>query len=105
MAVLFLHRPQQSTRLVQVHVVGPTVERGKTLQSRSRAATAVGDAVRARTVPGEADEERSVVTVVSRPPILRVGHHLTYVALYRLKVEGLELFGVVEILIQWIRQR
>ena len=62
------------------------------------AAPTVGDAVRAGSVPRHPDEERSVVAVVGRPPVLRRRHHLDDVPLQRLEVEGLELFRVVEVL-------
>src|SRR5437868_3384102 len=46
--VLLLDRPQQPARLVEVHVVGPAIERREALLTRSRPAAAVADAVRAR---------------------------------------------------------
>ena len=61
-------------------------------------AAAVGDAVGAGGVPRHADEERPVVAVVGRPPVLRGGHHLDEVPLQRLDVEGLELSRVIEVL-------
>ena len=56
--------------LVEVHVVGPAVERRESLRARAAAAATVVDPVGARAVPGHADEERSVVTEVGRPPVL-----------------------------------
>ena len=96
-AVLLLDRPEQQARFVEVRVVGPTVERREALLARARAAAAVADAVRARAVPGHANEERSVVAVVGRPPVLRRGHQREEVGLDRLEVETVELAGVVEI--------
>ena len=95
-AVLLLDRPQQPSRLVEICVVRPAVERREALLPRARAAAAVGDAVCARAVPGHADEERTVVTVVGRPPVLRRRHHLLDVVLHGIEVEGLELLRVVE---------
>jgi hypothetical protein len=68
------------------------------------AATAIGDAVGARRVPGEADEQSAVVTEVGRPPGLRVRHQRMQVLDHRVEIEALELLGVVEILAHWIRQ-
>ena len=44
------------------------------------------------------DEQRPVVAVVGRPPVLRRRHHVDDVLLQRLDVEGLERLGVVEVL-------
>ena len=95
-AVLLLDWPEQPARLVEVHIVGPAVEGREALQAGPRAAATVVDAVRARTVPGHPDEERAVVPVVGRPPVLRRLHHLLDVLLQGTEVEGLELLGVVE---------
>ena len=100
LAVLLLDRPQQAASLVEVGVVRPAVERGEALRAVAAAAAAVGDAVRPGLVPGHADEQRPVVPVVRRPPVLRGVHHLDDVALQRVEVEPLELRGVVEALTQ-----
>ena len=97
-AVLLLDRPEQPARLVEVCVVGPAAERRKAQHARPRAAAAVVDAVRARTVPRHPDEERPVVAEVGRPPVLRGRHHRLDVLLQGIEVERLELFGVVELL-------
>ena len=97
LAVLLLDRPEQPARLVEVGVVGPAVERGEALRAVAATAAAVGDAVRAGGVPGHPDEERPVVAVVGRPPVLRRRHHVDDVLLQRVDVEGLELLGVVEV--------
>src|SRR5205823_2322376 len=75
-AVLLLDRPEQPARLVEARVVGPTVEGGEALSAGAATAPTVGDAVRACTVPRHPDEERPVVSVVGRPPVLRCRHHL-----------------------------
>ena len=97
-AVFLLDRPEQPTRLVEVGVVRPAVEGRKALGAGSAAPAAVGGAVGARAVPGHADEQRPVVTVVGRPPILRVGHQRVEILLHRRQVQLLELLGVVEAL-------
>ena len=97
-AVLLLDRPEQPARLVEVAVVGPAVEGRKALAAVAGAAAAVAGAVGAGAVPGHADEQRSVVAEVRRPPVLRLGHQFAEVLLHGLQVETLELFGVVEIL-------
>ena len=94
--VLLLDRPQQPARLVEAHVVGPAVERGEPLRAVAGAAPPVVDAVRSRRVPAHPDEQRPVVAVVGRPPVLRRRHHLEDVPLQRLDVEAGELRGVVE---------
>ena len=97
-AVLLFHRPEQPARLVEARVVGPAVEGGKALIAAAPTAPAVGDAVRAGGVPRHPDEERPVMAVVGRPPVLRRRHHLDDVLLQRFDVKFLELLRVVEIL-------
>src|SRR5581483_4223271 len=97
-AVLLLDGPQQTAGLVEVGVVGPAVRRRESLFAAPTATPPVSDAVGAGRVPRHADEERPVVAVVSRPPVLRGGHHLEDVAPERLDIERLELFRVVEAL-------
>ncbi len=104
-AVLLLDRPEQPARLVEVGVVGPTVQRREPLLAGAGTAAAVADPVGARAVPGHPDEERAVVAVVSRPPVLRVGHQRGQVLLQGREVEALELFGVVEVLAHRIGRR
>ena len=94
--VLLLDRPEQPARLVEVRVVGPAVEGREALHACPGASAAVADAVRARAVPGHPDEERPVVAVVGRPPVLRRRHHLLDVLLHGIEIERLERFGVVE---------
>ena len=96
-AVLLLDRPEQPARLVEVRVVGPAVEGREALLAGAGASAAVADAVGARAVPRHPDEERPVVAVVGRPPVLRRRHHRLDVLLHGVEVEGLELLGVVEL--------
>jgi hypothetical protein len=97
-AVLLLDWPQQPTRLVEVRVVGPAIERRKTLSALAATSTAVSDPVCARGMPRHPDEERPIVAVVGRPPGLRRRHHLLDVLLQGIEVERLELLRVVEVL-------
>ncbi len=62
------------------------------------AAAAVADAVRARAVPRHPNEERPVVAVVGRPPVLRPRHQRLEVLLQCIEVKCLELLSVVELL-------
>src|SRR3954447_11644841 len=99
-AVLLLDRPQQTARLVQADVVGPAVKRGEALRAPAGPAAAIGDAVSTRGMPGHPDEQRPVVPVVSRPPVLRGRHHREEVPLQCLDVERPELLRVAEIFTQ-----
>src|SRR5690606_29061947 len=63
-AVLLLHRPQQTTGLVEVRVVGPAAERGEPKLPRAGAAATVVNTIGARAVPGHADEQTAVVAEV-----------------------------------------
>ncbi len=104
-AVPLLDRPEQTTRLVQVRVVGPAVEGGEALRARAATAAAVVDAVGAGAVPRHPNEERPVVAVVGRPPVPRRRHHLFDVRLHGIEVEAFELRCVVELLAHRIDQR
>src|SRR3546814_3471300 len=50
-AIFLLDRPQQASRLVEISVVGPAVERRETLLPAVGAAATVGGAIGARGVP------------------------------------------------------
>ena len=103
-AVLLLDRPEQPARLVEVRVVGPTVEGRKALCARGCAAAAVADAVRACAVPRHPNEERSIVAVIGRPPVLRRRHQRIDVLFQGIQVKRLELLCVVEVLAHRIGQ-
>jgi hypothetical protein len=96
LAVLLLDRPEEAPGLVEAHVVRPAVERRETLLAAPGATAAVADAVRAGTVPGHADEKRTIVAEVRGPPFLRMGHQFPEVLLQCSKVEAPERLGVVE---------
>ena len=104
-AVLLLDRPEQPAGLVEAGVVGPAIEGGEALRTFAAAAAAIGDPVGAGGMPRHPDEERAVVAVVGRPPVLRRRHHLEEVPLQRVDVEGLELVGVVESFAHRVGQR
>ena len=104
-AVLLLDRPQHPARLVQAGVVGPAVERSEAMRARAAAAPPVSDAVGAGAVPRHPDDQRPVVAVVGRPPVLRGRQCLFDVGLHRGEVEAVELRGVVEGAAHGIDQR
>src|SRR5579863_2807133 len=81
---------------IEVRVVRPAVERLEALLTRTGAPAAVTDAVGAGAMPSHADEERAVMTVVGRPPLLRGGHEREQIGLNRFEVEAVELSRVIE---------
>src|SRR6202008_1912227 len=93
-----------TARLIEVCIVWPAIERCEALRTGAGPATAVTDAVCAGTVPRHADEERSIVPVVRRPPRLRVRHQGIEVLDDRLEIESLELLGVVEFRTHRVRE-
>ena len=97
MPYFLLDRPEQAARLVQVDVVGPAVDRRKTLVAGAAAAASVTGAVGAGAVPGHADEQTAVMAPVGRPPVLRVGHQRAQILLQSGQIKLLEFFGIVEI--------
>src|SRR6185437_8984595 len=86
-AILLLDRPAQPARLVQAHIVRPTIQRRKTLLTASAAAATVSGAVSAGTVPRHADKEAAVMAEICRPPFLRIRHQLREVLLHRREIE------------------
>ena len=86
--------------LVQVRFVRPAVQRREPLLAGAGATASVLDAIRAGRVSAHPDEQRAVVVVVGRPPVLRRGHDLDDVPLQRLDIEILELLRVPELLAQ-----
>src|SRR5262249_19563143 len=73
-AILLLDRPQQPASAVEVYVVGPTIERGKTLLASASTSATVTNTVCACTVPRHANEQRTVMAEVCRQPVLRIRH-------------------------------
>lgn len=64
---------EQTTSLVKVGIVGPAVERSKSLLSHASSSTTVNGAIGTGIVPCETNEEGTVVAKVGGPPVLRVG--------------------------------
>ena len=96
-AVFLLDGPEQATRLVEVGIVGPRIERRKTLVASARAASAIGNAVSARGMPGHADHQTPVMSPIGRPPVLAVGHECGQVFLERGHIQLFDFFAVIEI--------
>ena len=100
--ILLLDWPQQASSLVEVSVVRPAVERCKSLCTSSATASTVAGSVGSGSVPGHSNEEWTVVTIVSRPPILTVRHQCVEVFLETLVVKTLEGFSIIEISPHWV---
>ena len=96
LAVLLLDRPQQAACLVEVRVVRPAVQRREPLRAGRCTATAIPGAVGAGAVPRHANEERAVMAVIRRPPVLRVRHQGGQVLLQGVEIERLERLGIAE---------
>ena len=94
--------PEQAACLVEISVVGPTVERGKALAAISRSSASIAGAIGASAVPRHTDEKRTVVSEVCGPPVLRLGHQVGEILFQGCKIEALEFLGVVEICSHWI---
>src|SRR5574344_3032797 len=71
-AILLFDRPQQSARLVEVDVIRPAVERGKTLTAGATTTTAIGGTVGAGAMPRHPNHQATVMTPVRGPPALAV---------------------------------
>ena len=97
LAVLLLHRPQQAARLVEIAIIRPAVERREALLPAIGAAASVGSAIGACRMPRHADEERTVMAVICRPPWLAVGHQRVEIIFQRLVIERIEGLGIIEV--------
>ena len=103
-SVFLFDGPQQESCLVEVGIIGPAVQGGEALGSVSGATATIGDAVGSGAVPGHADEEGAIVTIVGRPPVLRGGHQVYDVLFDGLQIECFELGGIVEIVAHRVGQ-
>src|SRR5215470_12080949 len=104
-AIFLLDRPQEPPCLVEVRIVRPAIERSKALRPRACSTAAVADAIRPRAVPRHANEERTIVTVIRRPPLLRRCHQGMKILDHRIQIERLEFFRIIELLAHGISQR
>ena len=86
-AILLFDGPQEAAGFVEVAVVWPAVEWSEALSPCSATTTTVSSAVCTCSVPGHSDEERPVVPIVSRPPVLTVGHQCVKVLLQPFIIE------------------
>ena len=102
-AVFLFDRPQQAPRLVEIAIIRPAIERRKTLRARATAAAPVAGAICAGRVPGHADKERAIMTVIGRPPFLAVGHQRRQILLKRGIIDFFEFFTIIEIIAHRIR--
>ena len=73
-AVFLLDWPQQTLRFVEIGIVRPAVQRRETLHAAIGATATIAHAVGTGAVPSHTNKERTVVSVVSRPPVLRRSH-------------------------------
>ena len=97
LAVFLLDGPEQAASLIEIDIVRPAVEGRETLGTVAGTAAAIPHAVGAGAVPGHADEERPVVAVIGRPPLLGVRHQLVKVLLNFSQIELYKFFCVVKI--------
>ncbi len=95
-AIFLLDGPEQASRLVEVAVVGPTVDRCQSLVAATGPTPTIGGAVGAGTVPGHTDEQAAIMAPVSRPPILGISHQGMQILFQRLEIELIEFISIVK---------
>ena len=105
LAIFLFDGPEQATRPVEVDVVRPAVQRSETLLTSAAAAATVTNPVGSGAVPRHANKQRTVVTEVRRPPVLRIRHQRRKILLQPAVVQALELFGVIKISAHGVGQR
>ena len=77
-------RTKQTSGLVEVLVIGPAVKRRKSLLTHSTATTTVHGTISTSAVPSHTNEKTTIVTKISRPPILGISKKLMKILLQRL---------------------
>ena len=95
-AIFLLNRPEQASRLVEVAVVGPTVDRCQSLVTATGPTSTIGGAVGAGAVPGHTDKQAAIMAPVGRPPILGIGHQGMQILLQCLEIELIEFISIVK---------
>ena len=95
-AVFLFDGPKQATSFVKVGVVRPRVERRKALIARACAASAIGNPVSTCGMPRHSNHQTAVMTPVSRPPVLAVGHEGGQVFFQRGHIEFFDFLSVIE---------
>ena len=73
-AVFLFDRPEQTPCLIQIAIVGPRVQRCKALRARAAATAPITRSISARRMPCHPDKKGPIMTIIRRPPCLRVGH-------------------------------
>ena len=96
-AVFLFDRPQKTTALIGIDVIGPGVQRGKALVASTATTTAIGKAIGACGVPRNAGKHADIAAPIGGPPILAFGHQRAEIVFNRLNVELFDFFGVIEI--------
>ena len=93
--IFLLDRPDQTARLVEADIVGPAIQRFETLFPAIRATASVTDAIGTGAVPGHADEEGTIMTIIGWPPVLRSRQSLADIFLDRSEIERREFRCIV----------
>ena len=101
-AVFLLDGPKQASRLVEVAIIRPAVQRLEALLTTVCTAATVRSAIRASTVPSHANKEGAIVAVIRGPPWLRSGQGIVDIRLERFKIKPRKLCGIIEISIHGI---
>src|SRR3954451_4694622 len=73
-AVFFLDGPEQTPGFIQICVIRPGIQRGKSLVTGTCTTPTVGDTIRACGVPGHTDHKSAILSPICRPPLLTIGH-------------------------------
>ena len=99
-AILLLDRPKQTASFVQVAIVWPAVQRGKTLRAGIGAAAAIIGAVGASAVPGHAHEKTGIIAIIGWPPVLAICDQRGQIFFQSVIIERLKLFDIIEIIFE-----
>src|SRR5690606_6112710 len=104
-AIFLFDGPEQAARFVQIAIVRPAIDGCKALTASASSPTTIGGAIGASTVPGQADKQAAVMSIVGRPPVLTVGHQCGKVRFQSGIIQALESLRIIKIRTQWIGGR
>src|SRR5690606_268344 len=103
LTVLHLDWPKKAASFIKVYVIWPAIKRCESLLTATAATSTIAYSVGSRAMPSHSDKESAIVTEISWPPVLGIGHELAQICFKCIVIELVKLFPVAEIFSEWVR--
>ena len=103
LTILLFDWPKKSPRLVNIHVVRPTIQRSKPLLSSTGTTPTIANPIGTSAMPRHPNKLRTVMSKIGGPPLLRIRHQSPQVVLQSLIIEFAKLLLVGEFRTERIR--